>query len=104
MGHHRVSTVVQNGQTKRWLVGQSEAKGVQLGAFCNLTAKPCADVCQVGEVKEEALPVGVPLVLDDQVLLMDGLQQSRSEGLEVGDGLRRGWQAAALLLQEHLLD
>lgn len=55
-------------------------------------------------MKEEALPVGVPLVLDDQVLLMDGLQQSRSEGLEVGDGLRRGWQAAALLLQEHLLD
>lgn len=55
-------------------------------------------------MKEEALPVGVPLMLDDQVLLMDGLQQSRSKGLEVGDGLRRGWQAAALLFQEHLLD
>lgn len=46
----------------------------------------------------------MPLVLDDQVLLMDGLQQSRGQGLEVGDGLRRGRQAAALLLQEHLLD
>lgn len=46
----------------------------------------------------------MPLVLDDQVLLMDGLQQSRGQGLEVGDRLRRGWQAAALLLQEQLLD
>lgn len=51
-----------------------------------------------------ASPVGVPLVLDDQVLLVDGLQQSRGQRLEVGDGLRRGRQAAALLLQEHLLD
>lgn len=51
-----------------------------------------------------SLPVGVPLVLDDQVLLVDGLQQGRGQRLEVGDGLGRGWQAAALLLQQHLLD
>ncbi|TNN55368.1 hypothetical protein EYF80_034441 [Liparis tanakae] len=51
-----------------------------------------------------SIPVGVPLVLDDQVLLMDGLQQSRGQGLEVRDGLRRDWQAAGLLFQEHLLD
>lgn len=50
------------------------------------------------------LPVGVPLMLDDQVLLVDGLKQSRGQGLEVGYGLRRGWQAAVLLLQKHLLD
>lgn len=50
------------------------------------------------------VPVGVPLVLDDQVLLVDGLQQRRGQGLQVRDGLRRGRQAAALLLQEHLLD
>lgn len=50
------------------------------------------------------LPVGMPLVLDYQVLLMDGLQQSSSQRLEVRDGLRSGRQAAALLLQEHLLD
>lgn len=48
-------------------------------------------------------PVGVPLVLDDQVLFMDGLQQRRSQGLEVGDGLRCDRQAAALLFQEQLL-
>lgn len=46
----------------------------------------------------------MPLVLDDQVLLVDGLQQSRGQRLEVGDRLRRGWQAAARLLQEQLLD
>ena len=51
-----------------------------------------------------SVPVGVPLVLDDQILLMDGLQQSCGQGLEVGDGLRCGWQAAAVLFQEHLLD
>ena len=50
------------------------------------------------------LPVGVPLVLDDEILLMDGLQQGCGQGLEVRDGLRSGWQAAALLLQEHFLD
>lgn len=50
------------------------------------------------------LPVGVSLVLDDQVLLVDGLQERRGQRLEVCDGLRRGRQAAALLLQEHLLD
>lgn len=49
------------------------------------------------------LPVGVSLVLDNQVLLMDGLQQRRGQWFEVGNGLRRGRQAAALLLQEHLL-
>lgn len=48
-------------------------------------------------------PVGVPLVLDDQVLFMDGLQQRRGQRLEVGDGLRCDRQAAALLLQEQLL-
>lgn len=48
-------------------------------------------------------PVGVPLVLDDQVLFMDGLQQRRRQRLEVGDGLRCDGQAAALLLQEQLL-
>lgn len=48
----------------------------------------------------ELLPVGVPLVLDDQVLLVYGLQQRRGQRLEVGDGLRRGRQAAALLLQQ----
>lgn len=51
----------------------------------------------------EVPPVGVPLVLDDQVLFVDGLQQSRGQRLEVGDGLRRGRQAAAPLLQEQLL-
>lgn len=50
------------------------------------------------------LPVGVPLVLDDQVLLVDGLQQRRGQRLQVGDGLGRGRQAAALLLQQHFLD
>lgn len=48
----------------------------------------------------ELLPVGVPLVLDDQVLLVYGLQQRRGQRLEVSDGLRRGRQAAALLLQQ----
>ncbi len=57
----------------------------------------------VQEGKHDVLPVGVPLMLDDQVLLMDGLQQSRGQRLQVGDGLRCGRQAAALLLQEHLL-
>lgn len=51
-----------------------------------------------------ALPVGVSLVLDDQVLLVDGLQQSGGQRLQVRDGPRCGWQAAALLLEEHLLD
>lgn len=50
------------------------------------------------------LPVGVPLVLDDQVLLVDGLQQRRGQGLKVRNGLRCGWKAAALFFQEHLLD
>lgn len=70
--------------------------------------------CQLAEVKRWPLrncsqralpvPVGVPLVLDNQILLMDGLKQSCGQGLEVGDRLWRGWQAAALLFQEHLLD
>lgn len=37
------------------------------------------------------IPVAVSLVLDDQILLMDRLQESSGERLEVGDGLRRGW-------------
>lgn len=48
-------------------------------------------------------PVGVSLVLDDQVLFVDGLQQRSGQRLEVGDGLRCDGQAAALLLQEQLL-
>lgn len=55
------------------------------------------------KVLTEVPPVGVSLVLDDQVLFVDGLQQSRGQRLEVGDGLRRGRQAAAPLLQEQLL-
>lgn len=58
---------------------------------------------QVNVGREAESPVGVPLVLDDQVLLVDGLQQRRGQRLEVSDGLRRGRQAAALLLQQHLL-
>lgn len=35
-----------------------------------------------------ALLVDLPLVLDDHVLLVDGLQQSRGQRLQVRDGLR----------------
>ena len=51
------------------------------------------------------LLVGLPLVLDHHVLLVDGLQQGRGQRLEVRDGLVGQREAAAVLLrQQQLLD
>lgn len=51
----------------------------------------------------DAVLVDLALVLYDHVLLVDGLQESRGQRLEVGDGLRRQRQAAAVFFREQQL-
>lgn len=47
--------------------------------------------------------VGLSLMLNDHVLLMDGLQQSGGQGLQVTNGLWSDWETAAILLRQQQL-
>lgn len=50
------------------------------------------------------LLVGLSLVLNDHVFLMDRFQQGSCQGLQVRDGLRGGGEAAPVVLGQQILD
>lgn len=50
------------------------------------------------------IPVGLPLVLNDHVFLVDRLQQGRGQRLQVSNGLRSSWEAAPVVFREQILD
>lgn len=49
-------------------------------------------------------PVGLPLVLNDHVFLMDRLQQGSGQRLQVSDGLWSSWETAAMIIREQILN
>lgn len=78
------------------LPSSQSACGLPRGASFPLSYPP--------SLRTHYIPVGLSLVLNDHVFLMDRLQQGRGQRLQVGNGLRSSWEAAPVIFREQILD